>query len=187
MVSIFSSEVFLKYIHCFLERMLLHSNRLQNSVNLTYICTSAGKESACNAGDLGLIPGLGRCPREGKGYPLQYSGLENSMNYSPWGHRESNTTEQLSLSLSNHICTGKPKTLSDSLYCNIRFILVVQNHTHNVSEVRLYLWVKLLSHMVILYLPFWGTVKLFSTVATAFYIPISNVLRFQFLHILIGI
>ena len=41
---------------------------------------SAGKESACNAGDLGLIPGLGRAPGEGKGYPLQYSGLENSMN-----------------------------------------------------------------------------------------------------------
>ena len=40
---------------------------------------SAGEESACNAGDLGLIPGLGRCPEEGKGYPLQYSGLENSV------------------------------------------------------------------------------------------------------------
>ena len=39
---------------------------------------SAGKESACNAGDLGSIPGLGRYPGEGKGYPLQYSGLENS-------------------------------------------------------------------------------------------------------------
>ena len=40
---------------------------------------SAGKESACNVGDLGSIPGLGRSPGEGKGYPLQYSGLENSM------------------------------------------------------------------------------------------------------------
>ena len=40
---------------------------------------SDGKESACNAGDLGLIPGLGRSPGEGKGYPLQYFGLENSM------------------------------------------------------------------------------------------------------------
>ena len=38
---------------------------------------SAGKESTCNAGDLGSIPGLGRGPGEGKGYPLQYSGLEN--------------------------------------------------------------------------------------------------------------
>ena len=40
---------------------------------------SAGKESACNAGDLDSIPGLGRPPGEGKGYPLQYSDLENSM------------------------------------------------------------------------------------------------------------
>ena len=40
---------------------------------------SAGKESACNARDLGSIPGLGRSPGEGKGYPLQYPGLENSM------------------------------------------------------------------------------------------------------------
>ena len=42
-------------------------------------CGSNGKESACDVGDLGLIPGLGRSPGEGKGYPLQYSGLENSM------------------------------------------------------------------------------------------------------------
>ena len=42
-------------------------------------CGSAGKESACNAEDLGSISGLGRAPGEGKGYPLQYSGLENSM------------------------------------------------------------------------------------------------------------
>ena len=40
---------------------------------------SAGKESACNAGNLGLVPGLGRSPGEGNGYSLQYSGLENSM------------------------------------------------------------------------------------------------------------
>ena len=40
---------------------------------------SAGIESACNSGDLGLIPGLGRSPGEGKGYPCQYSSLENSM------------------------------------------------------------------------------------------------------------
>ena len=40
---------------------------------------SAGKESTCNVGGLGLIPGLGRSPGEGNGYPLQYSGLENSM------------------------------------------------------------------------------------------------------------
>ena len=63
-----------------------------------FLHNSVGKESACNAGDLGLIPGLGRFPGEGKGYPLQYSGLENFMDYSPWGHKELDTTEQLSLS-----------------------------------------------------------------------------------------
>ena len=44
-------------------------------------CGSAGNESACNAGDLGSIPGLGRSPGEGNGYPLWYSGLENSMDH----------------------------------------------------------------------------------------------------------
>ena len=55
---------------------------------------SDGKESACNAGDLDSIPGLGRSSGEGKGYPLQYSGLENSTElYSPWDHKELDTSE----------------------------------------------------------------------------------------------
>ena len=64
-------------------------------------CGLAGKESACSVGDLGSIQGLGRSPGEGNNYPLQYSGLENSMDYiySPWGHKEPDTTERLSLSL----------------------------------------------------------------------------------------
>ena len=52
-------------------------NQLFGQTN-TY-SSSAGKESTCNAGDLGSIPGLGRSPGEGNGYLLQYSGLENSM------------------------------------------------------------------------------------------------------------
>ena len=48
-------------------------------LHLGFSYGSAGKESACSVGDLGLIPGLGRFPGEGKGYPLQYSGLENSL------------------------------------------------------------------------------------------------------------
>jgi len=43
-----------------------------------------GKESACNAGDLGSIPGSGRCPGEGNGYPFQYSGLENPKDRRAW-------------------------------------------------------------------------------------------------------
>ena len=46
---------------------------------LGFPCGSAGKNSSCNAGDLGSNPGLGRSPGEGKGSPLQYSGLENSV------------------------------------------------------------------------------------------------------------
>ena len=53
--------------------------------------SSVGKESACNAGDLGSIPGLGRSPGEGKGYPLQSSGLENSMDYTAHGGTKSQT------------------------------------------------------------------------------------------------
>ena len=45
---------------------------------------SESKESACNAGDLGLIPGLGRSPGEGNGNPLQYSCLENPMDREAW-------------------------------------------------------------------------------------------------------
>ena len=52
---------------------------------------SAGKESAHNAGDLGSIPGLGRSPGGGEGYPLQYSGLENSMDCIVHGVTKSRT------------------------------------------------------------------------------------------------
>ena len=54
-------------------------DRLPTPVFLGFPCGSAGKESTCNVGELGLIPGLGRSPEEGKGYPFQCSGLENSM------------------------------------------------------------------------------------------------------------
>jgi len=63
-----------------------------------FLCGSAGKESTCNVGDLGLIPVLGRPPGEGKDHPLQYSCLENSMDCtSPWGCNELDMTERLSL------------------------------------------------------------------------------------------
>ena len=57
----------------------LENDRLPTLVFLGFYGGSAGKESTCNGRDLGLIPGLERSPGEGKGYPLQYSGLENSM------------------------------------------------------------------------------------------------------------
>ena len=55
--------------------------------------SSVGKESTCNAVDPGSIPGLGRSPGEETGYPLQYSGLENSMHCIFHGVAESDTTE----------------------------------------------------------------------------------------------
>ena len=61
-------------------------DRLTTPVFSGFPCGSAGKESSCNVGDLGLIPGLGRSPGEGKGYPLQYAGLENSMGSQIVGH-----------------------------------------------------------------------------------------------------
>ena len=59
-------------------------------------CGSAGKASACSAGDLGSVSGLGRSPGEGNGYPLQYPGLENSMDCIVRGVTESDTAERLS-------------------------------------------------------------------------------------------
>ena len=64
--------------------------------------SSAGNESACNAGDPGSIPGLGSFPGEGIGYPLQYSCLDNPhgqgslVGYSLWGRKELDITERLS-------------------------------------------------------------------------------------------
>ena len=58
---------------------------------LGFPCGSAGKESACNVGDLGSIPGFARPSREGHGNPLQYSGLKNSMNYIVHGVAKSRT------------------------------------------------------------------------------------------------
>jgi len=66
-------------------------DRLPTPVLLGFPCGSTGKESTCNVGDLGLIPGLRRSPGEGKGYPLQYSGLENSMGCIVHGMAKSRT------------------------------------------------------------------------------------------------
>ena len=76
-------------------------DRLPTPVFLGFPGNSAGNESTCNEGDLGSIPGLGRSPGEGKGDPLQYSGLKNSMEcISPGGRKELDMTERLSLSFS---------------------------------------------------------------------------------------
>ena len=78
-------------------------DRLPTPVFLGFPCGSDGKDSACNVGDLGSIPGSGRFPGRGHGNPLQYSCLENPMDRGAWwatvhGSTESDTTEQLSIS-----------------------------------------------------------------------------------------
>ena len=67
-------------------------DRLPTPVFLGFPCGSAGKKSVCSVGDLGLISELGRSPGEGKEYPLQYSGLENSMDYTVHGGPKESVT-----------------------------------------------------------------------------------------------
>ena len=57
-----------------------------------------------DARDVGLITGSGRSPGVGNGNPLHYPSLESLVGYSPWGHKESDMTEQLTLSLSLYMC-----------------------------------------------------------------------------------
>ena len=76
----------------FADGIILYVENPKNYLKmLGFPCGSAGKESACNVGDLASIPGLERFPREGKGYPLQNSGLENSMDYRVHGVTKSQT------------------------------------------------------------------------------------------------
>ena len=79
--------------------------------------SSDGEESACNAGDLGSIPGLGRSPGEGNAYILQYSCLENSMDKGAWwatvhGVPELDPTKQLTHT-QNRNCGSLPKGVQD--------------------------------------------------------------------------
>ena len=79
--------------------------RVPTPVFLSFPCGSDSKEAARNAGDLGSIPGWGRSPGGGHGNPFQYSCLENPhgegslVGPTPWGHKESDTTEPLSTAL----------------------------------------------------------------------------------------
>ena len=90
------------------EKIPWRRDKLLTPVFVNFPGGSDGKESACNAGDLGLITGLGRSPGGGHGNPFQYSYLENPHGwrslegYRPWGCKESDMTEQLSMA--QHTC-----------------------------------------------------------------------------------
>ena len=94
---------------------------------------SAGKESACNAGDPSLIPGLERSPGEGNGYSLQYSCLKNSMDRGtwqgcPWGHKESDRTKRLTLSF-----------LIVALQCYASFYCTAKQVSHTYTDIPCFL------------------------------------------------
>ena len=91
-------------------------DRLPIPVFLGFPCGSASKDSACHAGDLGSTSGLGRSPGEGKGYPLQYSGLENSMDCIVHGVAKSQT--QLSNFHFNDL-KGQVRTWKAGFKCRI--------------------------------------------------------------------
>ena len=93
--------------------------RLPTAVFFGFPCGSAGEESTCNAGDLGSIPGFRRSPGEGKGYPLQYSGLENSMDCIVHGVAKSRARLSdfyFHLLCANHLLDTKESLPSWSLY-----------------------------------------------------------------------
>ena len=77
--------------HSSIRKIRWRRDRLPTPVFLGFPCGSAGRAPACNAGDLGWIPGLGRSPGEKNSYPLQYSGLENSMDCIVHGEATSQT------------------------------------------------------------------------------------------------
>ena len=77
---------------------------------LGFPCGSPGKESACNAQDLGSVPELGRSPGEGKGYPLQYSGLGNSMDCIVQGILQARILEWVAFSFSKGSSQPRDRT-----------------------------------------------------------------------------
>jgi len=81
--KIISTHLLLPYFIYFSYLCIISCFRLQSN-HYSFPCSSVGKESACSAGDLGLIPGLGRPPGEGNGNPLQYPCLQNLMDRGAW-------------------------------------------------------------------------------------------------------
>ena len=110
---------------------------------------SDSKESSCSVGDPGLILGLGRSPGEGQGNPLQYSCLENPhgqrslVGYSPCGHKELNTTEQLKIFLFFFTLSWLEMLKVVVVFNGVIIMLYIQFY---VPEIAVFYWVKALCY-----------------------------------------
>ena len=119
------------WFHSWVRKIPQRRDRLPTPVFLGFPGGSVSKESACNVGDLGLIPGLGRSSGGGHGNSLQYSCLEiphgqrSLAGCSPWGYKESDKTERLSTA--QHLC-AKYYSKCYMLHCSITTKLHARYH-----------------------------------------------------------
>ena len=119
--------------------------RLPTPVFLGFPCGSAGKESACNVGDLGSFPGLGRSPGEGKGPPLQCPGLQNSI--PPWTCKTSiEWLSQSTLHPSHNLLSLCP--------CSMQLVVTSYLHQNVLSHSKWcpFLWLRLVFNLVAYFL-----------------------------------
>ena len=124
--------------------MYTYTNRVKHFVfiieNLQFPFFLFGKDSACNVEDLGSIPGLGRSPGEGDGYLLQYSGLENSMDYSPWGGRVRHDWVTFTFTSGKHEMVSSPKQVIEKCAHNECERREVCDHCREKASKCLQLW-----------------------------------------------
>ena len=122
-------------------------------------CGSAGKESTCNVGDLGSIPELGRSPGEGKGYPLKYSGLENSMDCTVLGVAKSQTwlsDVHFHFLLLGYIYPQANLSRVRVCVCVSLYISFIINLLHSMSfNIKIWISNYSFSSLSLLYLSFW--------------------------------
>ena len=129
----------------------------ENTHTHTYMgfsCGSAVKESACNAGDLDSIPGLGRSPGEGKGNPRQYSGLENSMDC--MGLQRVGRDQQISLDFTSCV------------YIYIYIYIYIYTHTHILTQV-----------LLLYYIPYYAYTTLYMALPLLMVVPTALRVRIQ--------
>ena len=111
----------------------------------TFSGGSDGEESACNVGDLCLIPGLGRSPGEGNDNPIKYSCLENYTDRGAWqatvhGVTVSDTTEWLTHTSKFYKCNSNPNWMVGDKY-NLCIYMYIYNHIYNIQIIIIYRYV----------------------------------------------